>query len=501
METLTIEAVHEKYWTPEWVRDAVFYQIFPDRFAAGKSVPKPHNLEPWGSAPTPRGFQGGDLLGIAEHLDYLTDLGVTALYLNPIFTSASNHRYHTHDYYQVDPLLGGNQALDFLLRQAHRRGMRIILDGVFNHTGRSFHQFSSILENGLKSPYLDWFHVESWPLRPYGPPDLPAGYASWWDNRELPKLNTYTAAVREFLWDVGQYWVERGVDGWRLDVPNEIDDDAFWREFRCRVKSVNPDAYIVGEIWGDARRWLRGDQFDAVTNYLFTRAALGFFAASGKGIDEDVMRGSGLENLVPLDAVGFSRSIEELLKLYPWTVTLSQLNLLGSHDMPRLLSVARGDESAVRLAVLFQMTFPGAPCIYYGDEIGLEGAQDPDCRRAFPWDREAWNHDLHTYVRRCIALHHAHPVLRRGDFQTLYATGNTLAYARRLDEEIAIIAINAGHEEVTIDLPTSIPPLMDGACVFGSTPQLLEGQIRRWRLPPRAGDVLLASAVDAVIRE
>ena len=251
--------------TPDWVKSAIFYQIFPDRFARSRAVPKPGNLERWDHPPTNHGFKGGDLIGVVERLDYLQDLGITAIYFCPIFQSTANHRYHTYDYYRVDPILGGDAALQRLLDEAHRRGIRIVIDGVFNHASRGFYQFNHLLENGPVSPYLDWFQVQGWPLHAYEGHISP-NYSAWWNLHALPKLNTQTPAVREFLLGVAQHWIEQGVDGWRLDVPNEIDDDEFWREFRRRVKDANPDAYIVGEIWGDASRWLQGDQFDAVMN-------------------------------------------------------------------------------------------------------------------------------------------------------------------------------------------------------------------------------------------
>ena len=238
--------------TPEWVQDAVFYQIFPDRFAASTRVSKPSNLEAWDAPPTPSGFKGGDLLGVAEKLDYLRDLGITAIYLNPVFASTANHRYHTFDYYAVDPILGGNAALRELIDQAHARSIHIVLDGVFNHASRGFYQFNHALENGAASPYPDWFYFnKEWlqagrPLDAYprkrvkGDSREHLGYKAWWDLPALPKLNTDTPAVREFIFDVAKHWIDFGVDGWRLDVPSEIDDDSFWREFRRRVKSANP---------------------------------------------------------------------------------------------------------------------------------------------------------------------------------------------------------------------------------------------------------------------
>ena len=317
--------------TPEWVKDAIFYQIFPDRFAKSDAVPKPSGLQPWGAPPTPHGYQGGDLLGVVEHLDYLADLGINAIYFNPIFQSGSNHRYHTHDYYQVDPMLGGNAAFRTLLDAAHARGIRVILDGVFNHASRGFFQFHDILENGPDSAYLDWFTVEDWPLRPYG--SKQPNYQCWWGLPALPKFNTATPAVREFLWGVAEYWIEFGIDGWRLDVPTEIDDDEFWREFRRRVKAANPEAYIVGEIWHEAQRWLGGDQSDAVMNYLFARACLGFF---GRETFAHKYRPGGFR-LRPLRGRAFGNEIERMLALYAWPITLVQMNMLDSHDTARFL--------------------------------------------------------------------------------------------------------------------------------------------------------------------
>lgn len=474
--------------TPEWVRDAVFYQIFPDRFAASAAVPKPTNLEPWDSPPTTHGFKGGDLLGIVERLDYLADLGVDAIYFTPIFQSAANHRYHTHDYYQVDPILGGNAALDTLLAAAHRRGMRVVLDGVFNHCSRGFYQFHHLLENGPQSPYLDWFIVHSWPLYPYDP-RRPPGYASWWGLPALPKFNTANPAVRDLLWGVGRYWIERGIDGWRLDVPFEIDDDAFWQEFRRRVKDANPEAYLVGEIWADGDRWLRGDQFDAAMNYQLTRACLEFFIT--EPIPRRLVRGHGYGEVQRIDAPAFGQLVEGLLRRYRPEVVAVQLNLLGSHDTARFLTIARGDESALRLATLFQMTYPGAPCIYYGDEIGLEGGRDPDNRRSMPWDEGRWNQELRAFFRRAIALRRAHPSLRRGSYLPLHAANGVYAFARQHEEETLVVALNAARQSRAVELATG-ELLPEGAVLEsvweGGTARVERGRLGL-RLAPRSGDV------------
>lgn len=437
-------------YTPAWVRDAVFYQIFPDRFARSERVPKASHLEPWDTPPTVHGYKGGDLLGVAERLDYLQDLGVTALYFNPIFQSGSNHRYHTHDYYTVDPMLGGNKALRVLLDEAHKREMKVVLDGVFNHASRGFFQFHDILENGPQSAYLDWFHVRSFPLYAYHDHGN-LGYSAWWNLPALPKFNTDTKAVREFLWDVGTHWLEFGIDGWRLDVPNEIADDGFWREFRRRCRGVNPECYIVGEIWDDAGRWLQGDQFDAVMNYPFTRAAFGF-VASGT-LEQSEIRRCGLQYIAPLNAPAFAREVETLLAKHRSEVTEVQLNLLGSHDTPRALTIVGGDETALELSFFMLLTFPGAPCLYYGDELGLSGRHDPECRQAMPWDYpQTWNSTVQRRVKELIALRRAHPALRCGSYETLFAEGSLYAFVRRGGGETLLGLLNVGAEPVGVDL-------------------------------------------------
>ncbi|HBY97393.1 MAG: alpha-amylase family glycosyl hydrolase [Ardenticatenaceae bacterium] len=485
---------------PEWVKDAVFYQIFPDRFAKSLAVPKPDNLEPWASPPTTYGFKGGDLIGVAEHLDYLEALGVTAIYFNPIFQSTANHRYHTHDFFLVDPILGGNEAFRELLDAAHARGLRIVIDGVFNHASRGFYYFNHLLENGPASPFIDWFFVlDKWPINAY---DLtrPPGYAAWWGLHALPKFNTNTPAVREYLWRVAEFWIRFGADGWRLDVPNEINDDAFWRTFRTRVKTENPDAYIVGEIWHEAGRWLQGDMFDGVMNYLFTRAIVGFVV--GANAEPHLLQGIGYGPVPVLDAAEFAHQVEVLLTLYPPEITMTQLNLLGSHDTPRILSIANQDVSAVRLAALLLMTFPGAPCIYYGDEIGMLGGKDPGNRSAFPWQSEAaWNHALLDEFKYLIAVRREYPALRRGEFKILYAQDPLFAFARRLANQTLIVAVNVGRRRQPLPLPvTDRLGLPEGTRLHNLLAprdrpyEVVGGQIATLALGPRAGAVLVVDA-------
>ncbi len=469
--------------TPRWVRDAVFYQIFPDRFAASERVPKLGHLEPWADPPTTHGFKGGDLLGIAEHLPMLADLGITALYLTPIFASASNHRYHTYDYLRVDPLLGGDAALRELIDAAHARGMRIILDGVFNHTGRGFWAFHHILENGLASPYLDWFRVDRSALaagrqmlaypetgRTVTAPGMPGEYASslerlgyeaWWGLPSLPKLNTDYQPVRDYLLTVAEHWIRFGIDGWRLDVPEEIADRPFWQAFRTRVRAVNPEAYLVGEIWHVAPDWLAGDRFDAVMNYPLAEAILGFTGAHH--LDLAVVRShQEYSRIKRLSGDEIAGRIRTVLAAYAPETAAVQLNLLDSHDTPRIRTLLSRDEAALRMAYLLQATLPGAPCMYYGDEVGLEGANDPDSRRAFPWDESTWDLGTLAFVRAAYRLRHAEPILRGGGLRIVGTSGDSLAILRsgRWDElsdlpagaRPALVVVNAGEGPVALSI-------------------------------------------------
>jgi len=490
--------------TPDWVKDAVFYQIFPDRFARSERLAKDGlTFEPWDTPPTTFGFKGGDLYGVAERLDYLQDLGINALYLNPIFASASNHRYHTFDYYQVDPLLGGNDALRHLLDEAHKRGIRVVLDGVFNHASRGFWQFHHVLETGESSPYKNWFHFnpeflagkKSWGAYPTHHQQQSInnegsfkaiGYQGWWNLPALPKFNTDTPAVREFLFGVAEHWIRFGIDGWRLDVAGEINDDSFWQEFRRRVRAINPEAYIVGEIWHEAQRWLQGDQFDATMNYLITAAALSFFG--GPHLDMGVVNhAGGLQGRVyPMDAYAFANEVDRVFHLYQPEFTYSQLNLLDSHDMPRFLSCVGGQKIALKQALLFLLTYPGAPSIYYGDEIGVDGRHDPECRKSFPWNEERWDTDLLAYTKACVKLRRDHPSLRGGSFQRLHAEGQVYVFARTFEREQVLVAINAGDAAAQVEVQAQ------GAYVsiIGKAQVSSAGTGLRLKLEPRGSVVL-----------
>ena len=457
---------------PGWVRDAVFYEVFPDRFAASSRVPKPERLEPWDAPPTGNGFKGGDLLGIVEHLDHITDLGANALYVTPVFESASNHRYHTYDYFHVDPLLGGDAALRELLDAAHARGMRVILDGVFDHTGRGFYPFHHVLETAGASPYRDWFRIDQERLDHGGTLDAypdgndptwrgdaraHLGYDAWWGVPALPKLNIDSGEVREYVYRIAEHWLRFGIDGWRLDVPGEIHDRPFWAEFRRRCKAVNPEAYLVGEIWDVAPDWVEGDRFDGLMNYPLAEAIIGFVA--GESLDEPLLRShSEYRKVQRLDGPGFTWRLGELGGAYEQASSEAHLNVLASHDTPRILSILGGDRAALELAVVLQATLPGAPSVYYGDEIGLMGGLDPDCRRAFPWDPERWDAGILESTRAAFQLRRREAALRRGEIRLGRAVDRAIAFERALGGDRISIGLNAGTGSVRLELGTGADP-------------------------------------------
>ncbi len=477
--------------TPDWVKHAVFYQIFPDRFAKSQTARKRlhhhDRWEDWHAIPTLQGYKGGDLWGVTEKLDYIQDLGINAIYFTPIFQSASNHRYHTHDYYQVDPMLGGNDAFQALLEESHRRDIKVVLDGVFNHSSRGFFFFHDVLENGPHSPWVDWFKVYDWPVNAYNG-NYPANYEGWDGNRALPVFNHDNSEVREYIMEIAEYWIKFGVDGWRLDVPFEIKTPGFWQEFRDRVKAVNPEAYIVGEVWGDSCQWLDGTQFDGVMNYLFTGPTIAFVA--GDRVDIAQVQGRDYQPYPPLFAAEYAEKIRALLALYNWEIQLTQLNLLASHDTARLLSIAGGDQPSVELSTLLLLTFPGAPSIYYGDEVGLPGALDPDSRRGFPPESD-WNYKIFECHRQLIALRHAHPALRAGDYKTLHAEGTVYVFVRSLGDDELIIAVNVGTVPAKVTVEPSSLKSRPSKLLYGSADiQWSEDSHLELHLPERSGCVL-----------
>lgn len=380
---------------PAWVRDTVWYQIFPDRFCRSKGSA---NQTPWREGPvTNRERFGGDLPGITEKLDYLAELGVNGLYLNPVFAADSVHKYDTRDYTMVDPDFGTNTDLKRLVSEAHARGIRVMLDAVFNHCGARFAPWRDVVEKGPDSPYWDWFMVNRWPLDAKPGSTRDGRYYSFAFAGNMPKLNTNNPAVIDYFGTLCESWVrDYGVDGIRFDVGNEI-SHRMLKELRRRVRAIRPDVYLLGEIWHDASPWLEGDEYDAVMNYPLQQAVKDFFADSARTAGE------------------LAEQLYRCLHLYRCQTTEVLFNLMDSHDTDRLFTRSCSDDAFFQqLALLF--TLPGSPCIYYGTEVALPGGHDPDCRRCMPWDKmnTTENQQRIDQLRRLIALRRTLPELRDG---------------------------------------------------------------------------------------
>ena len=363
-----------------WTDTTVMYQIFPERFANGMGE-KPYITAPWDATPTPRMYLGGDLPGVTQHLDYLSDLGVNCLYFTPIHPSPTNHKYSIVDYYDVDAGFGGQAAFRELVQAAHARGMRVLLDGVFNHCSEHHPFFEDVKRCGKASPYYDFFLIDGdFPSREKG------NYRTFGFSSDMPKLNTGIPAVIDYFCGVGAWWIrEFGIDGWRLDVMDEISDD-FLRAFRKAVKAANPDALILGEAWHDPRAWLAGDELDGVMNYGLTKALIDYLVDG---------------------ALTARQAASRLTRLFFRTTSISarmMMNLLDSHDTDRFLTLLRGDRQRLKLALCLLFFFPGMPCVYYGDEISMTGGYDPDCRKGFIWDETAWDAELRRHVQLLARL-------------------------------------------------------------------------------------------------
>lgn len=489
-------AAESGFTTPEWVKDAVFYQVFPERYCNGDPSNDPPSVLPWGAPPQPKGFHGGDLAGLTSRLDTLAELGVNAVYLNPIFKASTNHKYNTTDYLQIDPAFGTTETLKRLVQACHTRGIRVVLDGVFNHVGTDFGPFQDVVRNGTRSRYRDWFFIKSFPIRTTPEPN----YACWWNIGELPKLNTHNAEVRDYLFKVARYWIqETGIDGWRLDVAEEIPHN-FWVEFRQQVKSVKPDAYVVGEIWHEAQPWLRGDQFDAVMNYPLREA---IFQLTNLGTPPAKSSSTSPSS----KASAFWERISHLHTSVPKEVAYAQLNLLGSHDTERLLTLAGGDRRKVELATALQMTLPGAPMVYYGDEIGLEGGKDPDCRRCYPWDGPQ-DRTLRNRFQALIAFRHQHPATRRGSLlplPTLHGQPVACGFERRLGDERVRVVCNPSASPARVVVPLEYATENSGTIWQGFHPESTEWTVRPGSmetiLPAYGYDLLVAKDPQKARRE
>ncbi|MBD2843712.1 alpha-glycosidase [Paenibacillus sp. IB182496] len=442
---------------PEWAKSAVFYQIMPDRFANGDPDNDPEHVRPWGVEVTHESHFGGDLQGVLDHLDHLSELGVNAIYFTPLFTSPSNHKYDTVDYREVDPQFGDKALLRKVVDACHKRNIKVVLDAVLNHCSEDFEPFRDVLEKGEDSAYKDWFHIHKFPP---AVEDGKANYETFGFFGHMPKLNTANPETKRYLLELTEYWMnELGIDGWRLDVADEVDHH-FWREYRQVVKKMNPEAYIIGEVWSDSMTWLQGDQFDSVMNYPFANTALDFFSGAG------------------MDGAHFANRLSALLMRYPQQTNEVIFNLLSGHDIPRVLTRLGEDKRRVKLAVVFLMTYIGTPCIFYGDEIGLKGGDDPDCRPCMVWEEERQDRELFDFYRLLIGLRSEHPVLRRGHFRFLKSDISDLRIVyERLDEEMHMtVWMNNTEEPATLAHPMETDDWQDA--LSGEAVPLTDGELR-----------------------
>jgi len=381
----------ERFITPQWARNKVIYQIFPARYANSQPVPD----EVWYQSPIPHNADiGGDLPGIISRLPYIRELGADVIYLTPVFLSSSIHKYNTNDYYRIDPSFGTEEDLRLLVEKAHNLGMRVILDAVFNHSGVDFFAFRDLQENGENSPYRDWYYPRELPVK-MGP-GLP-NYKCFGYHAYMPKLNQRNPETAEYFINVALYWLRTAkIDGWRLDVGDEV-SHSFWRKFRTAVKAEFPNALIVGEVWHPAPDFMEGGQWDTLMNYPFYRAIMDFVASGSIYPSQFLERLGDLRGNTPAAA-------------YPllW-------NLVGSHDTPRLLHNCGGNRDKQRLAAALQLLFPGMPMIYYGDEVGMGGGSDPDCRRGMVWNEEMQDRDTLRWYRALIRVRHEIPAIIEGE--------------------------------------------------------------------------------------
>ena len=426
----------EVYNVPAWAEDAVMYQIFPDSFATGHRFhDKTAKTADWEGF-TLKSKLGGNLRGIIENIDYLVDLGINVLYLNPVFVAHSYHKYDTIDYKHIDPDFGTDEEFAELVALLHKNGIRVVLDGVYNHTGTRFFAYQDILKNQEKSPYRDWYYDMPLPLLP----DMKSDYACFAYVKQMPKLNTGNPEVCRYFCEVGKYWIEKfDIDGWRLDVANEIDKN-FWREYKKAIRSVKKDAIMLAEVWEDAQNWQVYDEFDSAMNYRFVNLCRDFFAGR------------------TITAEEFGETFNESLMRYPRPVSYAQMNLLDSHDVSRFISLCGEKPELLKLAAVVQMTLPGMPGIFAGDERAMQGISEDDYRRAFVWDDDGKGcdyvacrpGDMTVFYKELIALRKAHKALRSGSVKFIDSgKDDLLCYERLSPEEKITVWVNNSDKDWT----------------------------------------------------
>ena len=426
---------------PDWVSKTVWYQIFPERFANGNPDLSPGGELAWDAAISPKttDFFGGDLQGIIDHLDYLQDLGITGLYLCPIFESPSNHKYNTTDYFEIDRHFGDKETFRQLVEQAHQRGMKVMLDAVFNHMGDQSAQWQDVLKHGENSAYKDWFHIQKFPVtndKLMNPKELP--YHTFAFASYMPKLNTANPEVKDYLLSVATYWIEQfDIDAWRLDVANEVNHQ-FWRDFRKAVLAKKPDLYILGEVWHTSQPWLNGDEFHAVMNYPQSDSIKDYFLSRSKKTSQFISE-------INCQSMYYKQQISEVM-----------FNLLDSHDTERILTTAQGDIQLVKSALAFLFLQRGTPCIYYGTELELGGGMDPDCRRVMPWDRVSSSNNMLNFMKNLIQLRKdVADIIQHGKFTLEEIAPDVLALDWEYDHQAIRAVFNQSNENYLLDRDSS----------------------------------------------
>ncbi|MCM1161439.1 MAG: glycoside hydrolase family 13 protein [Roseburia sp.] len=425
---------------PEWFKSARVYNIFPDSFASGKRVLEKGVREVClEDGRICRAKHGGTIKGITENIDYIQEMGFTCIYLNPIFAGGEYHKYDVLDYYHVDPCMGTEEDFRELVEKLHERGMKIIIDGVFNHCSWEFFAFADVVEKGRNSRYCKWFYKLEFPVKkPKTQEEIP-GYACFAYERKMPKLNTTEKEVQMYFADVGAYWIrEYHVDGWRLDVANEIDRN-FWRRFRAAVKKENPHAVLIGEVWENAETWLRGDAFDSVMNYEFCRICKEYLAAEKP------------------DALKTSYQFEQMRLRYPTNIVNGQMNLLDSHDIPRFLSLCRGNIARWKLGCILLMLMPGVPSLFYGDEQEIRGITEAEYRQPMKWEERGSQCGFIAKLNQIREL----CIDSKTDYQPKWKLidDSLFVFGRKNEKGEMVVYINTG-EEKQIRMPEKGRPLL-----------------------------------------
>ncbi|MDR2661346.1 MAG: glycoside hydrolase family 13 protein [Lactobacillaceae bacterium] len=425
---------------PEWIKSTVWYQIFPERFANGDKSNDPKNVRDWDSTihPQREDYFGGDLQGIIDHLDHLVDLGINGLYLTPVFKSPTNHKYATTDYLEIDPDFGDKNKFQELVSKAHDRQIKVMIDAVFNHNGGDSFQWQDILRKQEHSKFKDWFHIHSFPV--YQKPTeleyrIDKNYDTFAWDINMPKWNTANPEVIDYLLDVATYWIkEFDIDAWRLDVANEV-DHAFWRKFRTAVDKVKPDFFVLGEIWHSSQPWLNGYEFDSVMNYSLTNVINHFFLLDDMNREQ------------------FISDYNDQIMMYRDQTNQALFNLLDSHDVPRVKTLAKENMNKVKAALTFLFLHPGTPDIYYGTEYAMTGDQDPDNRKPMVWDTKLQDLNMCQFTKDLIAFRkNNYKILSEGLIKWGNDNQNSaeIEFIRYLDNKIIHSYFNKGNKDIFV---------------------------------------------------